>query len=117
MLKRTMFQCHVCSCRELSTEKDFFQHLNTHLGHNETVPCVFLGCKFKFYSTFHTHKNSKHNQHSLKDFQANLICAHLNELNDSVDVLTDSKHVEHEYETLNLDDFAEISLKNSITSQ
>lgn len=114
-LEISTFQCHVCSCRELS-EKDFFQHLNAHLRRNETVPCVFSGCTFKtnVYSTFHTHKNRKHNQHSLKDFQANLICTNLNELDDSVDVLTDSKHVEHEYETLNQDDFAEINLTNSI---
>lgn len=38
----------------------------------------------------------------------------MNELDNSVDVLIDSKHAEHEYETLNQDDFAEISLTNCI---
>lgn len=77
---------------------------------------MFLGCTFKtnVYSTFHTHKNRKHNQHSLKDFQENLICTNLNKLDSSVDVLTDSKHAEHEYETLNPDDFEEIRLTNCI---
>lgn len=103
----------MCSCRELSTENIFFQHLNAHLRRNETVPCVFLGCSFKtnVYSTFHTHKNRKHNQ---QDFQANLICTNLNELDNSVDVLRDSKHAEHEYEAPNQDYFVEISLTNSI---
>ena len=27
-LETSTFQCHVCSCRELATERDFFQHLN-----------------------------------------------------------------------------------------
>lgn len=69
------FQCHVCSCRELATERAFFQHINGHLRHDETVPCMFVGCTFKtnVYSTFNTHKNRKHNQHSLKDFKANVI--------------------------------------------
>lgn len=69
-LEMSTFQCHVCSCRELATERDFFQHLNGHLRRNEKVLCVFLGCTFKtnVYSTFHTHKNRKHNQCSLMKY-------------------------------------------------
>ena len=74
--KLITFQCHVCSYRELISERDFFQHINRHLRHHETVQCVFLDCTFKtnIYSTFHTHKNRKHNQCSLNDFRPDIIC-------------------------------------------
>jgi len=109
----------VCSCRELATERDFFQqHLNGHLRHNETVPCVFLGCTFKtnIYSTFNTHKNRKHNQHSLKDFQANVICTstNLHQLDNSAGGLTESIDTDHEYETLSCYDLAELHPTNFI---
>lgn len=117
-LEVSTFQCHVCSCRELATERDFFQHLNGHLRHNETVPCVFLGCTFKtnIYSTFNTHKNRKHNQHSLKDFQANVVCTstNLHQLDNSADGLTESIDTDHEYETLNCYDPAELQPTNFI---
>lgn len=105
-LEVSTFQCHVCSCRELATERDFFQHLNSHLRHNETVAgwSVFLGCTFKtnIYSTFNTHTNRKHNQYSLKDFQPNLISTStdLNQLDNSADGLTESIDTDQEYETL-----------------
>lgn len=53
----------------------FFQHINGHLRHSETVHCVFVGCTFKtnVYSTFNTHKNRKHNQHPIKDFKVSII--------------------------------------------
>lgn len=58
------------------------------------VPCVFLGCTFKtnIYSTFNTHTNRKHNQYSVTDFQANVICTNTNlcQLDNSADGLTDS---------------------------
>ncbi|KAF3851433.1 hypothetical protein F7725_013205 [Dissostichus mawsoni] len=98
------FQCHVCSCRELATERDFFQHINGHLRHDETVPCMFLGCTFKtnIHSTFNTHKNRKHKEHTLKDFKANVVST-----SESVDT-------DHEYQTLSCGDAAEINLPNLI---
>lgn len=109
-LEASTFRCHVCSCRE--TERDFFQHLNGHLRHNETVPCVFLCCTFKtnIYSTFNTHKNRKHNNHSLKDFQANVIRTsnNLYQLDSSADGLMESIDTDHEYETLSCCDPAEL---------
>ena len=114
-LEVSTFQCHVCSCRELATERDFFQHLNGHLRHNETVPCVFLGCTFKtnIYSTFNTHKNRKHNQHSFKDFKANVVCAssNLHQLDNSADESIDT---DHEYKTLSCFDPEELQLTNFI---
>lgn len=66
-LETSTFQSHVCSCWELATERE---HLNGHLRRNETVPSMFLGCTFKtnVSSTFHTHKNRKHNQYSLMKY-------------------------------------------------
>lgn len=101
-----------------SNRKRFFQHINGHLRHNETVPCVFLGCTFKtnIYSTFNTHKNRKHNQHSLQDFQANVIrtCTHFHQSDNSADGLTESADTDHEYETLSCGDVAELHLPNFI---
>nr|XP_046269580.1 uncharacterized protein LOC124072313 isoform X1 [Scatophagus argus] len=114
-LEAYTFQCHVCSCRELATERDFFQHLNGHLRHNETVPCVFLGCRFKtnIYSTFNTHRNRKHKQYLLKDFQANVISTstNFNQLDNSADWLTEPRDTER---TLSCDDAAELHLPNFI---
>lgn len=59
----------------MATKIDYFQHINGHLRHNETVQCMFVGCAFKnnVYSTFNTHRCRKHNPHSLKDFKASVI--------------------------------------------
>ncbi len=99
------FQCRVCSCRELATERDFFQHINRHLRHYETVPCVFQGCTFQtnVYSTFNTHKSRKHNQHSLTDFKAHVLSTstQLDQSDNSVDVPTESLNINHDNVTLN----------------
>lgn len=112
------FQCHVCSCRELATERDYFQHINGHLRHDETVPCMFRGCTFKtnVYSTFNTHKNRKHNQHSLKDFKANIVSTsgQLHQSDNSTDGPTESVDTDHEYETLSCGDVAELHLPHFI---
>lgn len=39
--------CHLCTCSDLPTEKDYFSHIGTHLKSNETVPCMFGGCHFQ----------------------------------------------------------------------
>lgn len=69
------FKCELCECSDLSSERDFFVHIGTHLRSNETVSCVFLGCPFKtnIYSTFYTHKKRKHHSHTLKDFKASVV--------------------------------------------
>lgn len=112
------FQCHVCSCRELASERDFFQHLNGHLRHDETVPCVFLGCTFKtnIYSTFNTHKNRKHNHHSFKDFKASVVSAnsHCDQSDNSAEEPPESLDVDEDYETQNCGDGTEIDLPNVI---
>lgn len=66
------FRCELCNRSDLSTEKDLFIHIGTHLKNNETVTCVFLGCSFKtnILSSFYSHKKRKHN--SQKDFKAGL---------------------------------------------
>ena len=112
------FQCHVCSCTELATERYYFQHINEHLRNYVTIPCMFQGCTFKtnIYSTFNTHKNRKHNQHSLKDFRANVVClsSQLNQADDSVDEPTESVDTDHEYERLTSGEAAELQLRTFI---
>jgi len=60
--KEAIFSCHICSCTDLASEKDYFSHINAHLKQNKTVICMFLGCYFKtnIYCTFKSHKNRKH---------------------------------------------------------
>lgn len=31
------FSCHLCTCKHLSNEREFFVHINTHLRKNENV--------------------------------------------------------------------------------
>ena len=58
--KEAIFSCHICSCSDLTSEKDYFSHINAHLKRNETVICMFLGCDFKtnIYCTFKSHKKN-----------------------------------------------------------
>lgn len=69
------FSCYLCTCSNLPTEKDYFSHVNTNLKSNETVTCMFGGCSFQtnIYRTFHSHKNKKHNPHTLKDFSPDIV--------------------------------------------
>lgn len=117
-LEVSTFQCHVCSCSEIATERDFFHHLNRHLKQNETVPCVFSGCTFKtnIYSTFNTHKNRKHNQYSLTDFQATVICRNdnLHQLDHSADGQTDSIDTDNDHDALSCSGVAELHQTNFI---
>ncbi|XP_034430208.1 uncharacterized protein LOC117754952 [Hippoglossus hippoglossus] len=75
LLELSTFRCTLCTCRSLSTEKDYFIHIGTHLKSNETVTCMFMGCSFKtnVYGTFHSHKNRKHNPHTLKNFKPGVV--------------------------------------------
>lgn len=65
----------MCACCDLPTERDYFTHIGTHLKSNETVTCMFGGCCFQtnIYGTFHSHKNRKHNPHTLKDFKPGVV--------------------------------------------
>lgn len=64
------FSCHICDCKDLSNEREFFLHINTHLKRNEIVSCVFIGCSFQtcIYGTFKSHKSRRHTPHTLTDF-------------------------------------------------
>lgn len=69
------FNCHVCGFPEVSSEKEYFAHLNLHLKANETVPCFFKGCSFStnIYGTFKSHKNRKHLGFSYSDFKPGIV--------------------------------------------
>lgn len=114
----TTFQCHVCSCKELATERDYFQHINGHLRHNETVQCMFVGCTFEsnIYSTFNTHRYRKHNPHSLTDFKPIVVSSsgHLHQSDNSVDGPAESVDTDYEFETLSGDDTVGVDLPKSI---
>lgn len=60
-----------CGCKELSTEKEYFAHVNNHLKQYETITCMFKGCMFE--TNIHGHKNRKHNPHTLNDFKAGVV--------------------------------------------
>ncbi|XP_034087444.1 uncharacterized protein LOC117556249 isoform X1 [Gymnodraco acuticeps] len=79
---------------------------------------MFLGCTFKtnIYSTFNTHKNRKHRQHSLKDFIANVVSTsgELDQSHSSAVGPTESVDIDQEYETLSCGDASEIHLPNLI---
>lgn len=68
------FCCHLCTCSDLPTERNYFVHIGTHLKNNETVSCMFEGCSFQtnIYGTFHSHKNRKHCPHTLKYFKSHI---------------------------------------------
>lgn len=65
------FTCHLCACRNLASERDYFIHLKR----NETVHCMFSGCNFQsnVCGTFKSHKHRKHNPHSLIDFKPGVV--------------------------------------------
>ncbi|XP_035848765.1 uncharacterized protein LOC118493311 [Sander lucioperca] len=78
---------------------------------------MFVGCTFKtnVYSTFNTHKNRKHNQHSLKDFKANVIStSQLRQSINCADGPTESVDADNENETLSCGDAAELYRPNCI---
>ena len=69
------FSCNLCACAELSSERDYFAHVKTHLKRNETVCCMFSACDFQrnVYGTFKFHKNKKHIPHSLSYFKLGVV--------------------------------------------
>lgn len=73
--ERSTFSCHLCASSSLPTERDYFVHIGTHLKNDETVGCMFKDCTFQtnIYGTFHSHKNRKHNPHTLKHFKPGIV--------------------------------------------
>lgn len=82
-----IYSCNLCQCSDLPTERGYFLHIGTHLKSNETVTCMFEGCHFKtnIYGTFHSHKNRKHNPHTLKDFKLGVVTTSASSLGSSED--------------------------------
>lgn len=107
----TTFKWHLC--KELATKRDYFQHINGNLRHNETVQCMFVGCAFEcnVYSTFNTHQCRKHNPHSLKDFKASAVISsgHLHQSDNSVDGPEETVDTDYEF-----DDTVGVDLPKSI---
>lgn len=73
--KASSFKCYVCDYNQLSTEYDFFQHINQHLEKNELVSCMFDGCSYKnnIYGSFQTHKWRKHHSCTVKNLKRGII--------------------------------------------
>ncbi|KAL7877515.1 hypothetical protein SRHO_G00041580 [Serrasalmus rhombeus] len=71
----SVFSCHLCTCKNLASEREFFVHINTHLKRNENVSCMFVGCIFEtsVYGTFKAHKSRKHTRHALTDFLPGIV--------------------------------------------
>ncbi len=67
------FSCPVCACSDLASERDFFCILIAIYGVMRL--CVFTGCSFQtnIYATYQSHKNRKHNPHSVKDFKSGVV--------------------------------------------
>ena len=72
------FSCLVCNSCSFNTEKQYFEHLGTHLKKHETVNCVFKDCDYStnIYSTFASHKSRKHNPHCIEDFKNTVFQTH-----------------------------------------
>lgn len=73
------------------SEKQYFEHLGSHLRWFEKVLCVFKNCNFStnIYSTFATHRRRKHTWHSLDDFKTEVLQKHPET---SVDPVVTSMH-------------------------
>lgn len=73
--EKCTFNCHVCSCKDLVSERDYWCHIYAHLKKNEVVTCMFLDCKFQtnVLGSFKSHKCRKHSSFSTKDFKPGLV--------------------------------------------
>lgn len=69
------FKCLVCILCNFHTEKQYFEHLGSHLKKHETIQCVFKGCSYStyIYTTFASHKSRKHTPHCLEDFKETIL--------------------------------------------
>lgn len=73
--KIVSFKCLVCNLCNFHTEKQYFEHLGSHLKKHETIQCVFKGCSYStyVYTTFASHKSRKHTPHCLEDFKETIL--------------------------------------------
>lgn len=71
----TIFSCHLCSCKNLANEREYFVHINSHLKKNVNVSCMFSGCSFQtcIYGTFKAHKSRRHTPRTLADFKPGIV--------------------------------------------
>lgn len=69
------FTCLVCQSCGFQTEKQYFEHLGSHLRKFETVSCVFQDCDHttNIYGTFFSHKSKKHSPHTYEDFKGSVL--------------------------------------------
>ncbi|KAL2093349.1 hypothetical protein ACEWY4_010661 [Coilia grayii] len=65
------FTCLVCRSHGFQTERQYFEHIGSHLKRFETVSCVFQDCDHttNIYRTFFSHKSKKHTPHTHEDFK------------------------------------------------
>ena len=65
------FSCVLCSSSCFDSERQYFEHLGSHLRRFEVVACAFKNCPFSsnIYSTFSSHSHRKHSSHGLEDFK------------------------------------------------
>ena len=47
LLELKTFCCPLCNCSNISTERDFFTHIDINFKSHETVTCMFGDCTFK----------------------------------------------------------------------
>lgn len=73
--KIVSFKCLVCNLCNFHTEKQYFEHLGSHLKKHKTIHCVFKGCSYStyIYTTFASHKSRKHTSHCLEDFKETIL--------------------------------------------
>ena len=81
--------------RQINTEKQYFEHLGTHLKKHKTVNCVFKDSDYStnIYSTFASHKSRKHNPHCIEDFKNTVFQTHSSQASE---VTEDSSLIESE---------------------
>lgn len=63
------FRCKLCDCSDLTTERDYFGHIGSHLWNSEYYRLLFQD-KYLWYIS---HKKRKHHLNSLKDFKVGLV--------------------------------------------
>lgn len=88
------FTCLVCNLCCFDNERQYFEHIGSHLKRFETVPCVFKGCDYKtnIYTTFHSHKSRKHNPHSVEDFKTSVFHQYQNQPDEESDFVECENH-------------------------
>lgn len=89
------FSCLVCNLGRFHTERQYFEHLGTHLKKFETVTCVFKDCDYRtnIYSTFASHKSRKHTPHCLDNFKHTVLQTDSNQATREDCLLVDESEV------------------------